>query len=83
MSLGLYVQGGICPGGKCPGGYMSGGGGVVLSPVIILLPAATSIVLPVGYMDQPTGLFHIIPGGGYVAARGGGYSDNLLRRFSG
>ena len=27
----------------------------------ILLPAGTSIVLPVGYMDQPTGLLHIIP----------------------
>ena len=25
----------------------------------ILLPAGTSIVLPVGYMDQPTGLLHI------------------------
>ena len=27
--------------------------------MIILLPAGTSIVLPVGYMDQPTGLLHI------------------------
>ena len=26
---------------------------------LILLPARTSIVLPVGYMDQPTGLLHI------------------------
>ena len=25
----------------------------------ILLPAGTSIVLPVGYVDQPTGLLHI------------------------
>ena len=25
----------------------------------ILLPAGTSIVLPVGYMSQPTGLLHI------------------------
>ena len=28
-------------------------------PSLILLPAGTSIVLPVGYMDQPTGLLHI------------------------
>ena len=41
----------------------------------------TSIVLPVGYMDQPTGLLHMEDG--YVAGRGGGYSDNLLRRLSG
>ena len=27
--------------------------------LIILLPAGTSIVLPVGYMNQPTGLLHI------------------------
>ena len=26
---------------------------------IILLPAGTSFVLPVGYMDQPTGLLHV------------------------
>ena len=26
---------------------------------LILLPAGTSIVLPVGYMDQPTGRLHI------------------------
>ena len=26
---------------------------------IILLPAGTSIVLPVGYMNQPRGLLHI------------------------
>ena len=26
---------------------------------IILFPAETSIVLPVGYMDQPTGLLHV------------------------
>ena len=29
-------------------------------PSLILLPFGTSIVLPVGYMDQPTGLLHII-----------------------
>ena len=52
--------------------------------MIILLPAGTSIVLPVGYMDQPTGFLHINTyGGGYVAGRGGGFSDNLLRRLSG
>ena len=28
-------------------------------PKVILLPAGTSIVLPVVYMDQPTGLLHI------------------------
>ena len=28
-------------------------------PRIILLPAGTSIVLPVGYMNRPTGLLHI------------------------
>ena len=28
-------------------------------PSLILLPAGTSIVLPVGYMNQPTGLLHI------------------------
>ena len=28
-------------------------------PTIILLPDGTSIVLPVGYMNQPTGLLHI------------------------
>ena len=28
-------------------------------PHIILLPAGTSIVVPVGYMNQPTGLLHI------------------------
>ena len=27
--------------------------------IIILLPAGTTIVLPVGYMDQPTGLLHL------------------------
>ena len=27
--------------------------------LVILLPAGTSIVLPVGYMNQPTGLLHI------------------------
>ena len=26
---------------------------------VILLPAGTSIVFPVGYMNQPTGLLHI------------------------
>ena len=35
---------------------------------LILLPAGTSIVLPVGYVDQPTS------GGVYVAGSGGGYS---------
>ena len=27
--------------------------------ILILFPTRTSIVLPVGYMDQPKGLFHI------------------------
>ena len=27
--------------------------------IFILLPAGTSIVLPVGYVNQPTGLLHI------------------------
>ena len=44
----------------------------------ILLPAGTSIVLPVGYMDQPTGLLQI-----YLwrrlSGRSGGYVDNLHR----
>ena len=40
--------------------------------ILILLPAGTHIVFPVGTTD-----------GGYVAGRGGGYSDNLLRRLSG
>ena len=28
---------------------------------LILLPAGTSVVFPVGYMDQSTGLLHISP----------------------
>ena len=35
------------------------GGQQALLYKIILLPAGTSIVLPVGYMNQPTGPLHI------------------------
>ena len=63
---------------------------VEIKPTFILLPTGTSIVLPVGYMDQPTGLLHI-----YLWRRlcgrqrrrfiqitsSGGYLDNLLRKL--
>ena len=46
-------------------------------------PAPDPIVLPVGYMDQPTGLLHIYLWRYYVAGREGGYPDNLFGRLSG
>ena len=57
---------------------------------IILLPAETSIVLPVGYMDQPTGLLNINLWRKLCGKSGeeviqitssGGCVDNLLERL--
>ena len=57
---------------------------------VILLPAGTSIDLPVGYMDQPTGLLHIYLWRRLCGRQGkevfqitasGGYLDNLLGRL--
>ena len=47
---------------------------------LILLPPGPSIVLPVGYMGQPTGLLHIyyLEEVMWLVSRGG-YSDNLLK----
>ena len=49
----------------------SGKSSLMSWPDVILLPAGTSIVLPVGYMNQPTGLSTYTSRGGYVEGRGG------------
>ena len=49
----------------------------------IILRAGTSIVLPVGYMDQPTGLLHIYLWRRLCGRQGRRYSDALLTRLSG
>ena len=57
---------------------------VEIKPTFILLPTGASIVLPVGYRDQPTGLLHIILLEEVMWQAGEEvYSDYLLRRLSG
>ena len=54
----------------------------IINKVSTLLLGGTSIVFAVFYMDQPTGLLHIIHLKEVMwQVRRGGYSDNLLGRL--